>query len=100
MAGISATIKTGRKGFARGVERRRERSLRIVPDSGAQLRHHAGKVVTSAAHPDRVHCWDGLVDPVGFPSEAVLTVAKSRFHWSSRQGCESSGVQVPTPPIA
>jgi hypothetical protein len=45
MAGISATIKTGRKGLARGVERQRERPLRIVPDSGAQLCHHAGKVL-------------------------------------------------------
>ena len=29
-----------------------------------------------------------------------IVVAKSLLRWSSRQGCESGGVQVPTPPIA
>jgi hypothetical protein len=29
-----------------------------------------------------------------------MDVEISPLHWSSRQGCESGGVQVPTPPIA
>jgi len=59
---------------ALGVKWLREPHLRVVSDSGAQLLHHAGKMVAGTAHSDWVHSRYGLVDHADFQPKTPLTI--------------------------
>lgn len=56
------------------VEWLRESCLRADRDSGAQLHHHARKMVAGTSHADCVHSRYGLLDHAGFQPETALTV--------------------------